>query len=76
MVVQMNIGPKRALAVCCLFNLPCGVGQGLQVFKDSLALSQQVSAPQPGTGHTVPCWKVPAVGAWRQLALGHCTAAP
>lgn len=29
-VVQIHIGPKMALAICCLLNLPCEMGQWFQ----------------------------------------------
>lgn len=35
-----------------------------------------VLASNPGTGPTMLCRKVPVVGAWRQLALGLCSAGP
>lgn len=77
-MVQTHIGPKTALAICCLLNLPCEVGQWFQPSQQRGVerLSPRVSASEPGTGRTSSCGKAPALCALGQLALGRCSAGP
>lgn len=77
MVVQMNIGPRRDQYFVGLFvySISMWDGAGVAAGRCSKAAQLFLSRDQHHSQHW-PCWEVPAVGAWRQPALGHCTAAP